>query len=800
MIATVKKTEGIGSGVLKKTIHKGSESIVFDVLQVTQYKYPIKSSIREIVTNALDSINERNDSLAIIEGKIDITEKYIEKQGEEFAESRFDAEYYDPKWLSTNKMVTIEYVEYDTELRDKIRFIDEGVGLGGKRLVGFFAIGFSSKRLSTSQSGAFGLGAKALLATDIDYYTMITRYNGRKYSFNIFKDHTISTTPKFNSLGELNGIEELNEDFVVYYENTEEKNGVIIEAEVKRHKKQEYITAIKNQLGFIENIELTIIDKLYGLDNKKDIKTNVVFKKDNILVGDFDYYSVPQIVLKPGPDSNVMISYGKLSFPDLEMKDYSGNVVFVMDINDVDVTPSRESIRYTGKTRDAVKNMFIKAQNVIFNTIEEKLVDIEVLSEYLYKFDQFKNPHSIDGMAELFKVINTEELTSKFFGFKLNKYTYTLSSRLGSRLIFTTTNIDSNNKEIYKIDYSSNNIMEKYIRRLYSGSPDFGSTILFISNVKKQNFGLYAKKKGFVSGSHAYVIFMHVEEFEKYAPFAKNPEAEMKKIQNSGIFIKKADSASEMGAEERIAQNEAAEKMMYLNVLYAKNNGLRTVFLDDIEPGELSASEEDKETEINTRHLNWGARQRAMGKWGIRKFSHSNYSNTIYKDLEDVQREIRNGTIIYELNDHIVLSILSRTAYSYTTIAEIWGLNKEQYKEACGMPGATPLIGALYSIEFGDFRFTTFGKSILKEGVQNAIKDKLRGQDNEYDYSYNVDNILKSVLENVANLGITSRDYNNEVNESVRIIKDSKFEEYRETERAKRIDYKYNKEQLINNK
>ena len=193
MIATVKKTEGVGSGVLKKTIHKGSESIVFDVLQVTQYKYPIKSSIREIVTNCLDSVNERDDSLDILRGELSITDRYVEKEGEEFVESSFDPDYYQKEWLSDEKMVTIEYIEYDTELRDKIRFIDLGVGLGGDRLVNFFALGFSTKRLSISQSGSFGLGAKALLSTDIDYYTMITRYNGKKYTFNIFKDHSIST-------------------------------------------------------------------------------------------------------------------------------------------------------------------------------------------------------------------------------------------------------------------------------------------------------------------------------------------------------------------------------------------------------------------------------------------------------------------------------------------------------------------------------------------------------------------------------------------------------------------------------
>jgi hypothetical protein len=61
MIPNIKSSEGIGDGVLKKVIHAGSESIMFSVLQ-TQYVYPFKSSVREIVSNCLDSVTERNNS------------------------------------------------------------------------------------------------------------------------------------------------------------------------------------------------------------------------------------------------------------------------------------------------------------------------------------------------------------------------------------------------------------------------------------------------------------------------------------------------------------------------------------------------------------------------------------------------------------------------------------------------------------------------------------------------------------------------------------------------------------------
>jgi hypothetical protein len=54
---------------------------------------------------------------------------------------------------------------------------------------------------------------------------------------------------------------------------------------------------------------------------------NVLFSNDKLLVGESDYS--PQILLKPGDDSNIMISYGTINFEELEMKKYTGNVSFL---------------------------------------------------------------------------------------------------------------------------------------------------------------------------------------------------------------------------------------------------------------------------------------------------------------------------------------------------------------------------------------------------------------------------------------------------------------------------------------
>jgi hypothetical protein len=98
----------------------------------------------------------------IINGELLASDLYIIKEGTEFSGSGFNADYYDLNWLS-NDNVQIVYVDNDTPTRDRIKFIDHGVGLGGERLINYFSLGYSTKRLSKNQLGSFGLGAKSSL-------------------------------------------------------------------------------------------------------------------------------------------------------------------------------------------------------------------------------------------------------------------------------------------------------------------------------------------------------------------------------------------------------------------------------------------------------------------------------------------------------------------------------------------------------------------------------------------------------------------------------------------------------------
>src|SRR5690606_1719523 len=127
----------------------------------------------ELVSNGIDSINEKETARKILSGESEESEYYyvpgtnpamdaaIEANTGEYEDSRFDADYYDLKWLDlTSNRVLIKYLESDNTQRDRVQIIDYGVGLSPRRLEGILELGYSTKRLAKSPLGKFGLGAK----------------------------------------------------------------------------------------------------------------------------------------------------------------------------------------------------------------------------------------------------------------------------------------------------------------------------------------------------------------------------------------------------------------------------------------------------------------------------------------------------------------------------------------------------------------------------------------------------------------------------------------------------------------
>jgi hypothetical protein len=80
MIPNIKSSEGIETVSWKAC---GLRVLSCSACQETQYVYPFKSSVREIVSNCLDSVTERNNSRKLWE--LLASDLYIIKEGTEFS-------------------------------------------------------------------------------------------------------------------------------------------------------------------------------------------------------------------------------------------------------------------------------------------------------------------------------------------------------------------------------------------------------------------------------------------------------------------------------------------------------------------------------------------------------------------------------------------------------------------------------------------------------------------------------------------------------------------------------------------
>ena len=185
---------------LEKRINKGAEKMVFDILQSTQYSTPIPSTVRELVTNACDSQREKEMAIEILKGEKQESDYYIRRDGEQYEDSNFNPNYYDLNHLDTeNNEVLLKYYQNEgVGFCDKIEIIDYGVGIGGRRLEGVLELGYSTKRNTSQNFGAFGLGAKVALSTGVDFYTIETVHNGKKFKCNCYPYKTDFLIPKFN--------------------------------------------------------------------------------------------------------------------------------------------------------------------------------------------------------------------------------------------------------------------------------------------------------------------------------------------------------------------------------------------------------------------------------------------------------------------------------------------------------------------------------------------------------------------------------------------------------------------------
>lgn len=355
----------------KKEIDEAGVSLLLDTVQIYIYQYPVKSSTRESVSNAIDSITERNIAKILLKDPSKIGEYYVEREGAIYKDSRFDPAYYNPKFMSTDDTVYITYSRTGpTDLRDKITIRDNGVGLGDNRLEGYMKISYSSKRLSTKTLGTFGLGCKSPLATGVDCYSLKTAHNGKEFSFLIYKDKIDNCYSKWNADGTINDYivfsKGTDHEYKVYYKKSSKLNYVEVSWDVKKHQYNDYIDAIKSQLLYFRNPIDFQIKESNGYSNKVEFQANILHETEDYILADQRYYSRPHLIING-------VCYGFIEFRELELDQKYGHIGLKMNMEDVTVTPSRESCVWDTKTKDAILKKYEGLANSAENLINQTL-------------------------------------------------------------------------------------------------------------------------------------------------------------------------------------------------------------------------------------------------------------------------------------------------------------------------------------------------------------------------------------------------------------------------------------------
>lgn len=349
---------------IKKEIDASALSIILDLVQVSQYQYPIPSTVREVTSNGVDSVKEKNIAKAILSGTSTVEDYFVIREGGIYDGSNFDPSYYDLNYLSDNDIVSITLNENEYT-RDILAIQDYGVGLGGRRLEKYFQIGYSSKRNLKSALGKFGIGAKAPLSLN-SFFSMTSVYNGVRFEFLVYSDRVVSTVPKFDLTNNVpNEIVVFSDGSIIYGKLTTENNNVLIEVETKRHQRAQIIDAVKTSLMYFKGVTFGTCDQdmLY---TPISIQADVIFEDEDILVTQNNRYSKPHLVLNG-------VNYGYLDFIELELEVKSGPIGIKMDPDQVDVNPSRESVIWSDKTRAAVLSKFATVQEIATRIISEQI-------------------------------------------------------------------------------------------------------------------------------------------------------------------------------------------------------------------------------------------------------------------------------------------------------------------------------------------------------------------------------------------------------------------------------------------
>ena len=356
----------------KMRMSDDAQAIVFQMFTKNIYSNPIGTVVREITSNCFDShVEAKVNSPVVIRKTFD----------------KLDNSHY-------------------------ISFIDYGVGMSPDRVENIYGVYFkSTKRVDNTQIGGFGIGGKTPLAYrrstgfgEGEYdnsFNIITNYEGIKYAYVIYEGED---SP---------GITKLLE------EPTTERNGTEVRIPVLAKDINNFKREMIKQLYYFENVIFEgFIDDAENMSDTEETLTNdfQIIKAKSFLFRGTEY------------SSNVHVCLGRVAYPidysvlGLSDDDFEFPVAVRLEIGEIAVTPSRESLNYSEATIKMLKSKLIAVKKEITEMLGKQYESIVTLEDYFKVKNNFGELYFPNGSSfSVGSIIDQKDIDFSNFKYAFTK-------------------------------------------------------------------------------------------------------------------------------------------------------------------------------------------------------------------------------------------------------------------------------------------------------------------------------------------------------------------------------------------
>ena len=336
----------------KFKIGEDSMGIIIDSL-INLYSDPIGSIVREVTSNCYDAHRE----------------KRLKRQGVIPTTHEDDSKY----WHDDNKCPEIEFQEENILLGigNAMIFRDFGIGLSQKRVETIYTMfGNSTKRDNNLQIGGFGIGAKSPFSYTNTFY-IIANHNGIKYSYMLYKGNDAFHMDMIKS----SPTEDLNSTEVII--------PIQEDKDLRTFKK-----SIEQQLLYFDNLHYINVEE--GLGSQMS-SVKIDYEDDDLAVS---------LGLKNTPvDKQLHCMVGRVRYPlDFNQLDKVSEIeapaALKFAIGEIDLVPSRESIRYTDRTKEAIIAKYNKVKTSCIDDCNKEINNATDFIHWLEMADGVTTRHT----------------------------------------------------------------------------------------------------------------------------------------------------------------------------------------------------------------------------------------------------------------------------------------------------------------------------------------------------------------------------------------------------------------------